>query len=404
MPPKKAKKPASKDKKGTKDKKGAKEKKAKAPKDAAPSPDAGAAAAAAPPVDPKALYGAPVDEYTGRFLTHYDNTAGVPLPRTAVDQHIAMKHHVVDLVTAFKERYERLQHNLRTKLVPNKLRLDSLKEKLNKCSQEATHARERIEKITKSDCDEIISRLRQAEQRRQTAILNESNTVMRELEEIDRVFKEVQMAHTVAEHQNSLLYTPPATAAQTAVPPPAGVTGGAVSTSTIATPHVGPIGPNGAVLPPNPALMLHLIQQYPDLQSKIDHLAQRIPLIDTDFHTNDFPTEVSDRLAVISRCDKYAKAVTLKDEMLWVALSEKEKVEAKLEKEIAMNKDYCAEIGKWAQVLQEHVTQLHLLKKEKEKLSNENLKLKSLLRKHNIHYVDMTAPPLPPDPYATAVQ
>jgi len=172
MGPKKAapKKGAAKDKA----KKGAKEKKppAKAKK-ADSAPAAPPAADAAPPVDPKSLYGAPVDEYTGRFLTHYDNTAGVPLPRTAVDQHVAMKHNVVDLVTAFKERYERLQHNLRTKLVPNKLRLDTVRDKLNKCSQEATHTRERIEKITKHDCDEMIARLRQAEARRQTAIQNE---------------------------------------------------------------------------------------------------------------------------------------------------------------------------------------------------------------------------------------
>lgn len=174
MPPKKAvpKKGAAAAKKGAaKEKKPVKEKKAptKAKDDDKPADGA----AAGPPVDPKSLYGAPVDEYTGRFLTHYDNTAGVPLPRTAVDQHVAMKHNVVDLVTAFKERYERLQHNLRTKLVPNKLRLDTLKEKLNKCSQEATHARERIEKITRHDCDEMIARLRLTEARRQTAIQNE---------------------------------------------------------------------------------------------------------------------------------------------------------------------------------------------------------------------------------------
>jgi hypothetical protein len=181
MGPKKAapKKGAAKDKKGAKEKKpAAKEKKpVKEKADDAHPP----AAAAAAPVDPKSLYGAPVDEYTGRFLTHYDNTAGVPLPRTAVDQHIAMKHNVVDLVSAFKERYERLQHNLRTKLVPNKLRLDTLRDKLNKCSQEATHTRERIEKITKHDCDEIISRLRQAEARRQTAIQNEVSSELASL-------------------------------------------------------------------------------------------------------------------------------------------------------------------------------------------------------------------------------
>ncbi len=82
----------------------------------------------------------------------------------------------------------------------------------------------------------------------------------------------------------------------------------------------GVLSGGGSVLPPNTALMLHLIQQYPDLQNKIDQLASRLPIIETDFNSVDFPTEVSDRLAVISRCDKYAKAVALKDEMLWIAL------------------------------------------------------------------------------------
>ena len=161
-------------------KKGAKDKKEKPAKDAKPKADAtpttaakAPEAVAAAPVNPTSLYGAPVDEYTGRFLTHYDNTAGVPLPRTAVEQHLALKHSVVDLATAFKERYDRLQHNLRTKLVPNKLKLESMKEKLMKCSATATAVRERIEKITKNDADEIIARLRQAESRRQTAIKNE---------------------------------------------------------------------------------------------------------------------------------------------------------------------------------------------------------------------------------------
>jgi hypothetical protein len=229
----------------------------------------------------------------------------------------------------------------------------------------------------------------------------QANTVARELEDIDRIFKEVQMAHTVAEHQNSLMYTTPSMDAATAhiAPGTGGVSGSGASTSTIASvPHMG-LATGHSVPPPNPALMLHLIQQYPDLQAKIDTLASRIPLIDTDFTSSDFPTEVSDRLAVISRCDKYAKAITLKDEMLWIALSEKEKVEAKLQKEVQINQDYCAEINKWADVLQEHVTQLHAVKAEKERVVKENIHLKNLLRKHNIHYVDMTGAPPPPPTY-----
>ena len=191
------------------------------------------------------------------------------------------------------------------------------------------------------------------------------------------------MAHTIADQQNSLMYSSPAMAASSNVDP-------------ITSTNIGLSG--GGVAPPNPALMLHLIQQYPDLQAKIDQLASRIPIVDTEFNTNDFPTEVSDRLAVISRCDKYAKAISLKDEMLWLSLNEKEKIESKLSKEVSLNKDYSMEINKWADVLQQHVNQLTIIKQEKEKLKSENYQLKELLRKHNIHYVDMTKPMVPPIP------
>lgn len=202
------------------------------------------------------------------------------------------------------------------------------------------------------------------------------------------------MAHTVAEHQNSLLYNPAA-----GPDPLAGAGGGGNVASAIPAPHFGSKGSlsgGGGVMPPNPALMLHLIQQYPDLQSKIDQLASRVPIIDTEFNTADFPTEVADRLAVISRCDKYAKAIALKDEMLWIALNEKEKLEEKLSKEMDINKEYVVEINKWAEVLQQNVQQLQIEKSEKERLARDNMKLKEMLRKHNMHFTGEVVPPPPP--------
>ena len=202
------------------------------------------------------------------------------------------------------------------------------------------------------------------------------------------------MAHTVAEHQNSLLYNPSA-----GPDPLAGAGGGGTVASAIPAPHFGGNGAlagGGGVMPPNPALMLHLIQQYPDLQSKIDLLASRVPIIDSEFNTADFPTEVADRLAVISRCDKYAKAIALKDEMLWIALNEKEKLEGRLTKEMDINKEYVVEINKWAEVLQQNVQQLQIEKSEKERLARDNMKLKEMLRKHNMHYTGEVVPPPAP--------
>ena len=170
-----------------------------------------------------------------------------------------------------------------------------------------------------------------------------------ELDEINRIFREVQLAHNISE-----------------------------ATQNIFAP----------VTEPNPALMLHLIQQYPDLQLKIDELAARIPVIDTEFSSSDFPTEISDRLAVIARCDKCAKAISVKDDMLWLALNEKEKVEEKLLHENKLNQDYYVEINKWAEIAQTQIGQNRQLKSEKDLLLQENHKLRALLRKNNVHVMD----------------
>lgn len=183
-----------------------------------------------------------------------------------------------------------------------------------------------------------------------------------ELEEIERIFKEVQMAHTMAE--------PPGAALSAA--------------STLYPTYV----PKTAPVTANPSLMLHLIQQYPDLQMTIDKLSQRIPSIDPDYVSAsgaDFPTEVADRLAVVARCDKYAKAIAVKDEMLWQAMQAMHKVEDALAKEKELNEQYCQEMQEWSALLQSHAVSIQQLTVDKERLIRENQTLRELLRKHNVH-------------------
>ena len=78
----------------------------------------------------------PVELISGRLLTHYDETvsfaeftheflivsqhhlsfqAGIPLPKTSIDQHQAMGNLVTPLVDAYKKRYDKLRTQLTSK-------------------------------------------------------------------------------------------------------------------------------------------------------------------------------------------------------------------------------------------------------------------------------------------------
>ena len=65
-------------------------------------------------------HAAPVEVVSGRVLTHYDETAGIPLPQASVDQHKSMGNLVTPLVDAYKARYDRLRSLLSGKLLPKR--------------------------------------------------------------------------------------------------------------------------------------------------------------------------------------------------------------------------------------------------------------------------------------------
>lgn len=60
------------------------------------------------------------DVISGRILTHYDETAGIPLPQASVDQHKAMGNLVTPLIDAYKARYDRLRSLLTGNLLPKR--------------------------------------------------------------------------------------------------------------------------------------------------------------------------------------------------------------------------------------------------------------------------------------------
>ena len=72
-------------------------------------------AGVAPPLDATTA-----DVVSGRILTHYDETAGIPLPQASVDQHKAMGNLVTPLIDAYKSRYDRLRSLLTGNLLPKR--------------------------------------------------------------------------------------------------------------------------------------------------------------------------------------------------------------------------------------------------------------------------------------------
>lgn len=146
-------------------------------------------------------------------------------------------------------------------------------------------------------------------------------------------------------------------------------------------------GAGGTEMVSNPRadMMVELIQQYGDLTASIERLTTKQLLVQVDYSTDDFPKEVSERLEIISRCDKYLYALSVKDHMLWLALNDKEKAEEIAEQEKKLSLEYAEEMNQWAELASELKMQLKEEKNENEKLREENQKLLNLLRSNGIH-------------------
>lgn len=152
---------------------------------------------------------------------------------------------------------------------------------------------------------------------------------------------------------------------------------------TSAVPGTSPIEP---VRAPRAVMMVELIQQFADLSASIEKLASKPVTVQVDFPVDDFPKETSERLEVISRCDRYIHALNVKDHMLWTALQEKKALEEKLDEERTLTHEYAKEVANWVEVTNSLSFDLQQCKKVNEDLESRNKELVSILRKHNLFY------------------
>jgi GTP-sensing pleiotropic transcriptional regulator CodY len=134
--------------------------------------------------------------------------------------------------------------------------------------------------------------------------------------------------------------------------------------------------------------MIELIQQFGDLNTTIDRLATKPLTVQTDFPCDDFPKETAERLEILSKCDQYMHAVSVKDHMLWTVIKEKERQEELLQGERKLSHEYALEVTEWAEMSQNLTHSLNLLKLENEKLERKNKDLINVLRDNNLFYVD----------------
>lgn len=305
----------------------------------------------------------PTELISNRVLTHFDETAGVAISRWEVDQHKTMGNIVVPLTDAYKTRYDKLRAILTSKLLPKREHLLQLRRQLQSCSIEVDARRRGIERETLTDTESILERLRSVESMRQAAIKHQVLQIEEELQGIERIVKRVEQANIdEADKLNAtgILLT-------SANP-------GSIPVETIRAPRA--IG------------MVELIHEFGDLNSNINRLSNKPITIQIDFPTDDFPRETSERLEILSRCDKYLHALAIKDHMLWTSLKEKEKSDDDLLQERKLCHEYSQEIANWAEMTQQLTKQISLLKQEKDKLMIKNKNMIQIMREHNIYYED----------------
>lgn len=303
----------------------------------------------------------PTDFVSHRLLTHFDETAGVAIPSTDVESHKLMGNSVVPLVESYRARYDKLRGLLTQKLLPKREYLLQIRRELQNCSTEVDAARRAIERETLADTEKILERLRNAESMRQSSIKHSVMQVEEELQIMERIVRRVEQANIDEKFNNTT-----GISLTSAVP-------GAI--------------PVESFRPPRASSMVELIHQYADLCSHIERLSTKPLTVQVEFPTNDFPKEISERLEVIARCDRYTHALNVKDHILWNALQEKERAEELLVTERKLSHEYAQEVAHWAEMAQEFNNKLQVVNDEKHLLERRNQELINVLRDHNILYV-----------------
>lgn len=104
------------------------------------------------------------------------------------------------------------------------------------------------------------------------------------------------------------------------------------------------------MMTPRADLMVELIQQYTDLIQTINKLTNKQIVIQLNYSVDDFPKEISERLEIISKYEKYRQALEVKDHMLWLALQDKQRCEDIVNDEKKLSLEYAEEINQWAEL------------------------------------------------------
>ena len=307
----------------------------------------------------------PTEVVSGRLLTHFDETAGVAIPRTSVEEHRKMGNTVTPLIESYRARYDRLRALLTSKLLPKREHLVQLRRQLHNTSTEVQAKKNSIEKETLADGEEILERLRTVESMRQSNIKHQMLKVESELEGIERIVRRVEQANDDGLYQ--------------------------AATGVLLTSAAPGHTPVEQVRAPRAASMVELIQQFSDLTNNIEMLSSKQVEVQVDFPTDDFPRETAERMEILAKCDKYQHALGVKDHMLWTALQEKEKAEELLAEERVLSREYAKEVTCWAEVAQQLSLQNTALKQEKEVMERRNKDMLLRMREQGIYYETTTS-------------
>ncbi|CAM9137098.1 unnamed protein product [Ectocarpus fasciculatus] len=300
-----------------------------------------------PPPPPPALPQSPV----GPSITHYDETTGVPLAREAVASQQALGHTVVPLREAHSRRLSRLQSLASSRLMPVRERLLQLRRRLHGRGEELRAARAAIERETLADAEAIVERLRSAETLKQATLAQGVNSVTAELEGVEKLCDQVAR----------------------------------VTLLPSSTP--GSMSPSAACAPDfeGTERMVELVQSYRELCNSIDRVANKPFDPSIDVQADDFPHETAERLEVLRRADRYEHALSVKDQMLWEAMQESQRLEEKCQEERSLGHEFAEEAQEWVTLtgkLSDRVNALTVetertaqLRKENALLARENQEL-----------------------------
>ncbi|CAN0056187.1 unnamed protein product [Ectocarpus sp. 4 AP-2014] len=287
----------------------------------------------------------------GPSITHYDETTGVPLAREAVASQQALGHTVVPLREAYSRRLSRLQSLASSRLMPVRERLLQLRRRLHGRGEELRAARAAIERETLADAEAIVERLRSAETLKQATLAQGVNSVTAELEGVEKLSDQVAR----------------------------------VTLLPSSTP--GNISPSAACAPDfeGTERMVELVQSYRELCNSIDRVASKPFDPSIDVQADDFPHETAERLEVLRRADRYEHALSVKDQMLWEAMQESQRLKEKCQEERSLGQEFAEEAQEWVTLtgkLSDRVNALTIetertgqLRKENALLARENQEL-----------------------------